>query len=124
MKILVGLVIGLLVGASIGFAAGYKIGFAAGYKMEDRQTKHAQLVAVWYADYTRCVSMIPRRRWPLANTMQQEIAAKNRAFNLLGAMYDCGSTSGIGGRRLLEIGPFSGFSVSSPYALRSVRSTP
>jgi hypothetical protein len=116
MKSVLGLVIGLLLGAVIGFAVGHKV--------EDDQTKRAQLVAVWYADYTKCVARIPRQRWPLAKTAQEDIAARNRAFNLFGAMYDCGSTSGIGGRRLLEIGPYSGFSPSSPYALRFVRSRP
>jgi hypothetical protein len=116
MKTVVALLIGLLLGVTIGFAVGYR--------RADDQTKRAQLIAVWYADYTRCVSMIPRQRWPLANTAQEEIATKDRALNLLGAMYDCGSTSGIGGRRLLEIGPYSGFSGTSPYALRFVRPHP
>jgi hypothetical protein len=116
MKTVLGLVIGLLLGAAIGFAVGHKV--------EDNQTKRAQLVAVWYADYTNCVARIPRQRWPLAKTAQEDIAARKRAFDLWGAMYDCGSTSGIGGRRLLEIGPYTGFSVASPYELRFVRPNP
>jgi predicted O-methyltransferase YrrM len=115
MKTVVGLVVGLLLGASVGFAAGYK--------MEDAQTRHAQLVAVWYADYTNCVAKIPRQSWPIAKTTQEDIAAKNRAFDLLANMDDCGSTSGIGGRRLLELGTYSGYS-PVPLAMRRPRSTP
>jgi predicted O-methyltransferase YrrM len=32
-------------------------------------------------------------------------------------MYDCGSTSGIGGRRLLELGTYSGYS-AVPLSMR------
>ena len=53
-------------------------------------------------------------------TVQQDVAAKNRAFDLLAYMYNCGSTSGIGGRRLLEIGPYSGYS-DVPLSMRRPR---
>ena len=120
VKLVLGLVIGLLMGTSIGFAVGYKVGYKIGYKFEDNQTKHAQLVAEWYADYTNCVAKIPRRHWPIAMTVQQDVAAKYRAFDLLAYMYNCGSTSGIGGRRLLEIGPYSGYS-DVPLSMRRPR---
>jgi hypothetical protein len=109
MKMVVGLFVGLLVGALMGFALGYGA--------EDLATKHAQHVAIWYADYTNCVDKIPRHAWPMAMNPQQDAAAKERAFELLGSMYDCGSTSGIGGRRLLDLGTYSGWS-SVPLALR------
>jgi hypothetical protein len=109
MKTVLGLVIGLLLGASIGFAVGHKV--------EDNQTKHAQLVAMWYDDYVKCVAKIPRHTWPVVKTVQEDTAAKNRAFDILGDMYDCGSTSGIGGRRLLELGTYSGYS-AVPLSMR------
>ncbi len=110
MKIVIGLVVGLLLGASIGFAVGHKAG--------NGQTEQDTVIVENFRDYTRCVAEIRRHRWPPAKTVQETVAAQNRAFYLLAAMYDCGSTSGIGGRRLLELSPYSGFLPASPLALK------
>jgi predicted transporter len=96
MKIVVGLAVGLVLGMTIGFAVGFQ--------KSNSQTKQAQIVAGLYLDS--------------AKTVQETVAAQNRAFYLLAAMYECGTTSGIGGSRLLELSPYTGYMPASPLALK------
>jgi hypothetical protein len=103
---------------AVGLVLGSLIGFSVRHKAVSSETKRDAVIVENYGYYTRCVARIPRHRLLPAKTVPETIAAQNRAFYLLAAMYDCGSTSGIGGRRLLELSPYSGFMPASPLALK------
>jgi hypothetical protein len=67
-------------------------------------------------DYRECSARIPitRKRRPEARTAADVIAARNRAFALMGAEIDCGKASGIGGLSPSDIMGASGYAATGP----------
>lgn len=112
MKTAIALLVGLLIGGLGGIVLG------RGSVAREAPAEKAAYEVL--QDYRECSARIPitRKRWPEANTPADVIAARNRAFALMGEEIDCGKISGIGGLSPSDIFEASGYAATGPLTLK------
>jgi hypothetical protein len=112
MKTVIPLFAGLLI---VGIGA-----FVLGRGSEAHETPAEKVAYAVLQDNRECSAriLIARKRWPEARTAADVIAARNRAFALMGDEIDCGKMSGIGGLSPSDIFGASGYAATGPLTLK------